>query len=291
MNEKRFFSGINASQAQAGNQVNNIVYVTSDYSIFNLSKFNRNILLRNEMIKQAEEGFVAPIIVNENYTVIDGQHRLEASKKVGVPVEFIVKPGLGDHDIVRMNTVQKPWSLQNYIESYANQGKTEYMKLVGLIKEKYSNVTVISNIAVDSPTNANVAKKVIKNGTFKFYNFEKTVEFLQYYKRFREETKTKKRTTVATALYELFKIKGFDRNRIIDKTIATGLSEDINVKTFMHTDILKTFIEAYNHKLSPTMSAKYIKFHITSFGTLVIDEEKEDWAIKKPDAPTSDQTQ
>lgn len=278
-NNKRVFSEVNKRNAGFQKPIN-AVYETSDYDLFQLSKFNRNVLLRKEMLEQAKEGFIAPIIVNDNNVVIDGQHRLEASKKVGVPVSYIVMPGLDEDDIVRMNTVQKPWSLQNYIEAYANQGLPEYIKLVDLIKRSYSNVTVTSNIAVNSPTNSNVAKKMIKNGEFKFFNHNKAVEFLQFYKRFREDTQTQKRTTVATALYELFKVKGFDRNRIINKVIATGLNDNINVKTFRHTDILKTLIDTYNNMLSKN-SPKYIEYHISSSGNLIIDETKEDWTKKK----------
>lgn len=276
---KRVFSNVNKSIANFQKPINS-VYETSNYDLFQLSKFNRNVLLREEMLEQARQGFIAPIIVNENNIVIDGQHRLEASKKVGVPVSYIIVPGLDENDIVRMNTVQKPWSLQNYIEAYANKGMSEYIKLVELINKNYSNVTVTANVAVDSPTNSKVANEKVRNGTFKFYNYEKTVEFLHYYDRFRKETKTPKRTTVATALYDLFKLKEFDRNRLIEKTIATHLNEDIRVKTYRHTDILKTLIDTYNHMLREG-SPKYIHYHIRSSGNLIIESERAEWTQKK----------
>jgi len=257
----------------------NSVFETSDYDLFQLSKFNRNVLLRKEMLEQAKEGFIAPIVVNENFVVIDGQHRLEASKKIGVPVTYIVMPGLDENDIVRMNTVQKPWSLQNYIEAFANQGLEEYVKLVDLIKAGHANVTVTTYVAMNNLGDRRV-RNLITDGKFKFHNYEKAVEFLHYYTRFREETKTKKRTTVATALYELFRLKNFDRNRMILKTISTNLNEDINVKTFIHTDILKSLIDAYNNMLQRG-SDKLINYYISSSGNLVIDGERQGWAVKK----------
>ncbi|XCY65795.1 ParB N-terminal domain-containing protein [Streptococcus iniae] len=69
----------------------NTVYKTTNYDMFNFSKFNRNVFLTPEMLKQAELGFVSPIIVNENLTVIDGQHRLTACQQLGLPVEYIIK--------------------------------------------------------------------------------------------------------------------------------------------------------------------------------------------------------
>src|SRR5690625_2284032 len=145
----------------------NSVFETSDYDLFQLSKFNRNVLLRKEMLEQAKEGFIAPIVVNENFVVIDGQHRLEASKKIGVPVTYIVMPGLDENDIVRMNTVQKPWSLQNYIEAFANQGLEEYVKLVDLIKAGHANVTVTTYVAMNNLGDRRV-RNLITDGKFKF---------------------------------------------------------------------------------------------------------------------------
>lgn len=258
----------------------NVVYKTDNLDIFRLSKFNRNIFLRKEMLEQAKQGFISPIIVNENMVVIDGQHRLEASKKVGVPVEYIIKQGLDEDDIVRMNTVQKPWSLQNYIESYANQGNEEYIRLINLVNEKYTNVTVTANVAVDKTFDSDVAKRKIKNGDFEFHNFDKAVEFLHYYKRFREETKTPKRSTVALAIYELFRLEGYNKQRMIEKVLSTGLDEEIKVKTFKFSDILKSLIDAYNHRLRAN-SRDIIEYYITSYGAIVIKNERQPWTSKQ----------
>src|SRR5690625_2430380 len=103
MQTKNRVLGNEARAAVSDQQGINIVYKTDNLDMFQLSKFNRNVFLRKEMLEQAREGFISPIIVNENMVVIDGQHRLEASKKEGVPVEYIIKPGLDENDIVRMN--------------------------------------------------------------------------------------------------------------------------------------------------------------------------------------------
>lgn len=276
---RRIHSEVHGVVADGVRVVANVVYETDNHDLFQLSKFNRNVLLRKEMLEQAKEGFIAPIIVNESFVVIDGQHRLAASREVGVPVKYIVIPGLDENDIVRMNTVQKPWSMRNYIEAYANQGNEEYIKLVNLINEKFSNVTVTTDVAANNANSNRRALDQVKNGEFKFFNFNKAVEFLHYYKRFREETKTPQRSTVTTALYELFRLENFDRNRMIEKVNQTNLNEDIKVKTYQHTDILKTLIDTYNHMLKKG-SRNYINYHITSTGSLVIDEERASWSIK-----------
>ncbi|WP_143463741.1 ParB N-terminal domain-containing protein [Levilactobacillus enshiensis] len=255
------------------------VFKTDDYSLFKLSKFNRTVILRKAMIEQAKEGLIAPIVVNENFVVIDGQHRLAASKVAKVPVEYIVKPGLGKNDIVRMNTIQRKWSLEDYVDAFANQGNPTYVQLAALINQKYADITTTVEVAVNllSPSGA---REKIENGKFAFFNYGKTVEFLHFYESFRKKTKTPKRSTVTTALYTLFKIEKFDKDRMAKKVIATGLNEDIKIKTFNHSDILKELIDSYNARFSPKNS-KYINYHIASTGAIVIDEEMSDWAIQE----------
>ena len=276
--QERVFRGTDRP-IRKGSIVNEVLK-TDDYSIFRLSKFNRNVIFRKEMLKQAEEGFIAPIIVNEKMIVIDGQNRLLHSKEAGVPVEYIIKEGLTEDDIVRMNTVQKPWSLTNYIEAYANQGSNEYEKLIDLINQKLSSVTNTIQFAVDYPTARQMGSEVIKTGDFQFYNYDKTIEFLHYSERFRKHTKTPKRARVESALYELFRLKEFDQKRLIEKVIQTGIAEDIKIKDPKHTEALKMLLDSYNQKLN-VESNKFISYHITSYGTIVIDSDRQDWTRKK----------
>lgn len=280
MTEKRVFSELGQGNVfVSGLPVNN-VYKTNDYSIFQFSKFNRNVLLRKEMLEQAKEGFLSPIIVNENLMVIDGQHRLKASEQVGVPVEFIIKPGLNEHDIVRMNTVQKPWSLKNFIEAFANQGKEEYIKLVNLLNQGYADTTAVLVASMNNMTTGGSSKKVIQEGNFKFFNYEKTVEFLNWYKNdFKKRTGTPTKSKVCIALWGLYQIEGIDLNRIILRTNQDiEFVENIKTATMNQTDATRQFIDRYNAKLSKK-SGRAIEYYISSNGFVVIESKKADWAI------------
>lgn len=284
-NQERAFRGTNRPIRKG--EVVNEVFKTNDYSIFVLSKFNRNVIFRKEMLEQAKEGIISPIVVNEEMIVIDGQNRLLHSEKAGVPVEYIIKEGLTEDDIVRMNTVQKPWSLQNYIEAFANQGLEEYEKLIDLINQRLSNVTNIVQISLNAPTDTRKPIRSVKSGKFKFFNYEKTVEFLQYSKRFRSDTKTPKIGNVETALYELYRLSGIDRNRIIDKVVQTGVSDELKVKRPTHTEALKMLLDAYNNRLNED-SERFLDHYITSHGTIVINTKRQKWAKEKT-ANDSDQ--
>lgn len=257
----------------------NEVYKTDDLEMFKFTKFNRNVLFTDEMLKQAKEGFISPIIVNEYMVVIDGQHRLEHAKKAGVPIEYIIKPGLNEHDIVRMNTTQRKWNMMNYIESYANQGSEEYVSLLNLLNKKYASTTVVISVARNQTTSTGV-NKLIKSGEFEFINFEETLNFLKYYEKFRKETDTPKRTKVALALYSLFRIEGFDGDRLIRKVLQKKFDDDLRVKGYNLSEALKEFIDKYNDKLSQD-SPLFIEYYIKNNGDLIIENARKEWAQKK----------
>lgn len=257
----------------------NEVYKTDDLDMFKFNKFNRNVLFTDEMLEQAKEGFVSPIIVNEYMVVIDGQHRLEHAKKAGVPIEYIVKPGLNEHDIVRMNTTQRKWNMLNYIESYANQGSEEYVSLLNLLNKKYAGTTVVISVARNQTTATDV-NKLIKSGSFEFINFEETLNFLKYYEKFRKETDTPKRTKPALAMYSLFRIEGFDGDRLIRKVLQKKFDDDLRTKGYNLTEALKEFIDKYNDKLSQD-SPLFIEYYIKNNGDLIIENARKEWAQKK----------
>lgn len=258
----------------------NKVYRTEDLSIFKFTKFNRNVAIRREMLEQAKEGFINPIIVNEHMIVIDGQHRIEHAKRVGVPVEYIIKPGLDEHDIVRMNTTQKPWSLLNYIESYANQGLEEYVSLLNLVNEKFAGTTDVVSISMDKTFWGEKIAKDVKEGNFKFFNFQKTLNFLKYYEHFRNETNTPKRSKVVAAIYELYRLEGFDGERLIQKVNQKKFDEDLRVKGYTFVEALHELIDKYNDRLTEN-SPQYIDFYVNSKGELHITNDRQSWTTKK----------
>lgn len=200
-------------------------------------------------------------------------------QQLGLPVEYVVKEGLNEDDIVRMNTVQRPWKLINYIEAYANEGKEEYVKLLNLIntKDYYQSVAIISQIAFNSNTPRGMIV-AIQEGTFEFHNYNKTVEFLAYLKLFKEKTRIPYRSNLSRALYMLFTYKKINMDTLIKKVVSTGLNEELMVKTLNLSEAIKELLLAYNYRLS-TDSENYIDFAISARGSVIVNSEKHDWAL------------
>ena len=114
-----------------------LVYETVDYGQFHLLKGNRFLDPRRvEMLKKSikEYGYIgAPIVVNENDEVIDGQHRLTACRELRVPVRYIRVRGLGLDHCRTLNINAKNWSLLDYCLSYAARGNENYERLFEIL--------------------------------------------------------------------------------------------------------------------------------------------------------------
>lgn len=124
------------------------VFTTKDYSIFKRLKGNRDIPESRigKIVNSIQEiGWIRnPIVVNDNMEVIDGQGRLTALQRLGLPVEYVIAPGAGTEACIRMNMDMVNWGLNDFIKSYAEQGNINYQRLLSLM-QKYAggNINII----------------------------------------------------------------------------------------------------------------------------------------------------
>lgn len=130
-----------------------ILYVTSEYGIFNRIKGNRKVSeervakILNSINKVGP--LPVPLVVNEKYEVIDGQGRLEAFKRKGLPVHFEIVPGLSIDDCISMNINMTPWSLLDYVESYAEVGDVNFQRMLDLFRKYYVDNKLKNQMSMD----------------------------------------------------------------------------------------------------------------------------------------------
>lgn len=104
----------------------------------NRSLHEKNLNELTQSIKTQNHLYLHPIIVNTDMYVIDGQHRLEVAKRLGIPIYYIISGESNDKDIynhlVSVNVNQKKWSLEDffhlYAEKYENSHYKEFLNLM-----------------------------------------------------------------------------------------------------------------------------------------------------------------
>jgi hypothetical protein len=129
------------------------IYTTTDYDGFIFTDWNRNVsnarvVKMVESIKQV--GWLPePVMVNEKFEVIDGQSRVKALEKLGMPVQFCIRKGVGRKECQALNLFQKNWSTMDFIDSYVADGNDNYIWLKAMLKQ-YKRLTssVVFSLAV-----------------------------------------------------------------------------------------------------------------------------------------------
>lgn len=118
------------------------IQVTRNYDKFSYILGNRDILTRHvanlaQSILNKNMLAQNPIIVNEDYKIIDGQHRLEVARNNDLDIYYIVVPGANLKEIITLNSYSKIWNSKDYINSYAKQGNKNFIWL-NYFMEKYA---------------------------------------------------------------------------------------------------------------------------------------------------------
>lgn len=107
---------------------------TTDYGKFKILPGNRDVSpkqVKRIADTMKKKGYIpAPIIVNKDFEIIDGQHRFSAAKMAGVPVLYIVATDAKGMDARKMmyikNQNQRNWSLREFEQSYCRLAESGF---------------------------------------------------------------------------------------------------------------------------------------------------------------------
>ena len=110
------------------------VYVSSDYGLISFQNGNREISSANykklkEKIQKKNMLNFHPLIVNENFEIIDGQHRFNVAKELNLPFYFIIADKMLLVDTIDINTVGQQWTLSDFMKTYCDLNRSPYIAL------------------------------------------------------------------------------------------------------------------------------------------------------------------
>jgi hypothetical protein len=149
---------------------------TKNYDMFKKNDFNRELvesnvlkIMRSIQTKNLLE--FRPLMVDPDMSIIDGQHRLEAARRLDLPVYFEVKADACKEDIILLNDNSRQWSREDYLHYFCESGNVEYLKLKNFMNDHKINLTT-ALVIIGKPGDAHNTKlgtgSLFKNGKFKF---------------------------------------------------------------------------------------------------------------------------
>ena len=253
------------------------VYVTENYSIFNFLESNRavnqNQVKKNVKSIQAKGYYPVPILVDDNYNIVDGQHRFTAVKQLNLPVYYI-KGAFIDDDCISLNANAKNWNVIDYVKFYASKGAKSYQNLLELwgpyssdkksifysfevlkravLNEKYFSTEMIKAGNLDLPERiADISQRLsIINVCLK--QFKVTADA---------------RRALVSVLYKLLKNFLVEPNKLINKFDQRKDKELPGLRTVEHALYLVNDI--YNYKCSKKVDL------VIAYKNLNLDKEDE----------------
>lgn len=144
------------------------VLSTTDYDKFKIAEWNRDVK-HVETLKESIRNYgflMVPILVNEDMEIIDGQGRFFALKELGLPIYYIVQPGLNKEHCMALNYRQTNWTENDYIKSYALE-IVDYMYLQLLMKQYPMFPSWVCATAIMGKSRNGEYSKALKTGKFK----------------------------------------------------------------------------------------------------------------------------
>lgn len=166
-----------------------MIQSTKDYDIFKINPKNPPLeethvnkilgsILQNNMLS------VRPILVDDNMVIIDGHNRLEAAKRLGEEVYYIVQKDISDRDMILLNNNARVWKIEDYIRFYAKSGNESYKKILSIIEETKLSASEVCRIFKLEKNKKKNRDNNIKSGEIKEISpeeMEKGNKFIKLY--------------------------------------------------------------------------------------------------------------
>lgn len=219
---------------------------THDYARFRFFETNRNIVeshVRRLMASISEIGLLEEITINEDYYIIDGQHRFEALKRLKKHIVAKIKIGASSNAIIPVNIIRRGWSITDYIEHYAEEGNQNYQLIKDVIK--YNKSKLSNGTLLDLYAESLHETKRVREGKYKV-NMEKgemlaemIIGLEQYIPMYSQTTKFARAFSKVVKTNDNFEIKRFKKQLEKYKLMVYPNSNDT----------AKSIVELYNRGL------------------------------------------
>lgn len=169
---------------------------TNDFELFKFRQDNRVISASHvkkliNSIKKQNLLSLSPIIVNSNFEVVDGQHRLEAARELNIDIYYLIDDEFSSESMIILNTNQKKWTANDYLKYWVDHGNDHYIKFENTSKKH--NWRYFTTLSILSCYSKETVEK-FKKGEFIYPEDDETKKFVDFYLKFQSiciEKKTK----------------------------------------------------------------------------------------------------
>ena len=194
---------------------------TKNYTMFKYIGGNRTLDEKRVLsVMEKMKNFpntIAPAQCNEKYEIIDGQHRLEASKRLGRFFYYYIVKGATIETVRSINDHDPRWSTSEFVSSFSATGNKDY-EVYEKFEEKYKLGHAI-NIMLLSGTDTFYNKMLndFKIGDFKVADAKKAEEVADMLVSLKDLYAGYKKRSFAVAFVKVASLPNFNFNTFKEK--------------------------------------------------------------------------
>lgn len=197
----------------------NKVLTSKNYDSFKRIKGNRPMDLKHVAVlkkKMQIKDLKIPILVNAKCEIIDGQHRVQARRELGLPVYYTVNPELGIEETQMANANNKNWKLDDFLHTYTELNFAHY-KRYQEFKNKYGFGHTITTLLLQGGTIGN--KDDFMSGDFTVSDLNQAEEWAEKLIQIKPYYKGYDRRSFAFAMVKLFKAENYNHDKFLQKLV------------------------------------------------------------------------
>ncbi|MBV5348866.1 ParB-like nuclease domain-containing protein [bacterium] len=204
---------------------NTKIHYTSDYGQFRFLRGNRDLNEGkvNKIIKSVNDGLnffkYCPILVNEEYYIIDGQHRFVSCKKLKLPIFFVIVPNFSLRQIAEINNNQSKWKIRDFMNCYidADHNKQHYQELERIAGEYKINLSAAITMLMYGKVGAGGSSEAFRDGNFKVNFLDQTIKLLNLAKDYDPYGADWKQRAFLQAIEKLVASEKYDHAAVLKK--------------------------------------------------------------------------
>jgi hypothetical protein len=195
------------------------VFTTYDYALFSPIDGNRvkSLLHINRLKKSMRQNYLFTIIiVNDQYEIIDGQHRFDVIKELNLPLHYVVCTGYGLDEVHILNQNSKTWNIDDYLTGYCSLGYKQYIKYAEFKKKHGIGHQECLNILGGS-VNHKTHAEAFYTGKFEIKNIDEAETIVAKIHKIATYYAGYKRRSFIYAMLQMFKNLNFDFDEFMQK--------------------------------------------------------------------------
>tara|TARA_R100001369_G_scaffold87739_1_gene123498 strand:+ start:73 stop:918 length:846 start_codon:yes stop_codon:yes gene_type:complete len=245
-----------------------------DYELFSLLPNNRPIkeahikrLVEKIKIKDLKQ----PIQINQEFQILDGQHRFYAYQQLKLPIPYFINNSVSEIDIAVLNSTTSKWSDKDYLHYWLGKEKEENInngayQTLNWFLNKYKVVLPMGVFLLSSIPHIRTAG--FREGKLKIRNLELAKERAEFIISLKPYFEYYKKVPFLQALYYLMRHKDFSLERMY-QAISKNSSELHGQAS--RNGYIDNLLKVYNKGLSARK-----QFNKTVFNASASDEVADD---------------